>query len=104
MYENCGKCLFQYKLNFFKIMEGVFSREIFNIILFFGNCERCLLTPSTIFLKNGFILKVSIQETLSTISIQTVEIFEFMLKVSLEETPSTIPKEMELYLDAFHNF
>ena len=46
------KCLFkrhfQYKPNFFKIMEGVFSRDTFNIIPFFGNCERCLLIPSTI--------------------------------------------------------
>ena len=57
------------------------------------------------FLKIGFILKVSLQETLFTISIQTMENLEFMLKMSLEETPSTIPKKkMELYLDVFHNF
>ena len=41
----------------------------------------------------GFILKVLVQKTLSTISIQTVENFEFMLKVSLEETPSIITKK-----------
>ena len=52
----------------------------------------------------GFILKVLVQKTLSTISIQTVENFEFMLKVSLEETPSIITKKMELYSDTFHNF
>ena len=52
----------------------------------------------------GFILKVSVQKTLSTISIQIVKNFEFMLKVSLQEIPSIITKKMELYLNAFHNF
>ena len=52
----------------------------------------------------GFILKVLVQKIHSTISIQTVENFEFMLEVSLQETLSTIPKKMELYSDAFHNF
>ena len=33
-----------------------------------------------------------------------MENFEFMLKVSLQETPSTIPKKMELYSNTFHNF
>ena len=55
-------------------------------------------------LKIGSILKVSLQETLSTIFIQTVENLEFMLNVSLQEIPSTIKKKMELYLEAFHNF
>ena len=50
------------------------------------------------FLKIGFILKVSLQETLFTISIQTVENFKFMLNMSLEETPSTIPKKNRIIL------
>ena len=108
MYENCGKCLFkrhfQYKPNFFKIIEGVSSRDTFSIIPFFGNCEMWSLDTFHNFKNIGFILKVLIQKTLSTISIQIVENFEFMLKVSLEETPFTIPKKMELYLDVFHNF
>ena len=57
VYENCGKCFlkrhFQYKPNFKKIMEGVSSIDTFNIIPFFGNCERCLLTPSTFLKKLG---------------------------------------------------
>ena len=52
VYENCEKCLlkrhFQYKPNFFKIMEGV---------------KRHLSQ----FPKNGIILKVSLKETLSII-------------------------------------
>ena len=47
-------------------------------------------------LKNiEFILKVLVQKTLSTISIQIVENFEFM---------SIITKKMELDSDVFHNF
>ena len=42
---------------FFNIMEGVSSRDTFNIISFFGNCERCLLTPSTNFKNLGLYWK-----------------------------------------------
>ena len=33
-----------------------------------------------------------------------MENFEFMLKVSLQDTLSTISKKMELYSNTFHNF
>ena len=80
-----------------EIVDSVSSKDTFSIIPFFENCERCLFHK---FKKNW----VYTEETLSIISIQTMENFEFMLKVSLQEIPSTIPKKMELYSDAFHNF
>ena len=65
----------QYKPNFFKIMEGVSSRDTFNIIPFFWELWKMSLDTFHNFKKIGFILKVSLQKTLFTISIQTVENF-----------------------------
>ena len=98
-FGNRGRRLFKIR-NFplcMEIVDSVSSKDTFSIIPFFENCERCLFHK---FKKNW----VYTEETLSIISIQTMENFEFMLKVSLQEIPSTIPKKMELYSDAFHNF
>ena len=69
-----------------EIVDSVSSKDTFSIIPFFENCERCLFHK---FKKNW----VYTEETLSIISIQTMENFEFMLKVSLQETPSIITKK-----------
>ena len=61
VYENYGKCLlkrhFQYKPIFFlNYRRCLFKRHLqYNSI--FGNCERCLLTPSTILKKLGLYWK-----------------------------------------------
>ena len=60
-------------------MDGVSWRDTFSIIPFFGNCERCLLTPSTILKKLGLYWKCLLKRHFLQFS-YTVEIFEFMLK------------------------
>ena len=106
MYENCGKCLLkrhlQYKPNFFKIMKIVSSRNTCNIIPFFWELWKVSLDTFHNFKKIGFVLKVSFQKTLSTISIQIVENFEFMSIITKKKwnyirTPFIIFKKLGLY-------